>query len=121
MFSEEGREVHGQQTDDVTMGLENIVGCLNDVFSEERPRNLVGPKWPIAAVPLANGIGCVWISGVIAIFIQQSLTTFLPLFMPLIVCRPCSSRRRQTKRTRQEQPCKNRRHRFADCFNKLSI
>ncbi len=40
-----------------------------------------------AAVPLANGIGVVFgFLGVIAIFIQQSLTTFLPLFMPLIVC-----------------------------------
>ena len=40
-----------------------------------------------AAVPLANGVGVVFgFLGVIAIFIQQSLTTFLPLFMPLIVC-----------------------------------
>ena len=40
-----------------------------------------------AAVPLANGIGVVFgFLGVIAIFIQQSLTTFLPLFMTLIVC-----------------------------------
>ena len=40
-----------------------------------------------AAVPLANGMGIVFgFLGVIAIFIQQSLTTFLPLLMPLIVC-----------------------------------
>ena len=40
-----------------------------------------------AAVPLANGMGVVFgFLGVIAIFIQQSLTTFLPLLMPLIVC-----------------------------------
>ena len=40
-----------------------------------------------AAVPLANGIGVVFgFLGVIAIFIQQSLTTFLPLLMPPIVC-----------------------------------
>ena len=40
-----------------------------------------------AAVPLANGMGIVFgFLGVIAIFIQQSLTTFLPLLMPLLVC-----------------------------------
>ena len=40
-----------------------------------------------AAVPLANGLGIVFgFLGVIAIFIQQSLTTFLPLLMPPLVC-----------------------------------
>ena len=40
-----------------------------------------------AAVPLANGPGIVFgFLGVIAIFIQQSLTTFLPLLMPPLVC-----------------------------------
>ena len=40
-----------------------------------------------AALPLANGIGVVFgFLGVIAIFIQQSLTTFLPLLMPPLVC-----------------------------------
>ena len=40
-----------------------------------------------AAVPLANGMGIVFgFLGVIAIFIQQSLTTFLPLLMPPLVC-----------------------------------
>ena len=40
-----------------------------------------------AAVPLANVLGIVFgFLGVIAIFIQQSLTTFLPLLMPPLVC-----------------------------------
>ena len=40
-----------------------------------------------AALPLANGIGVVFgFLGVIAIFIQQSLTNFLPLLMPPLVC-----------------------------------
>ena len=40
-----------------------------------------------AAVPVTNGLGIVFgFLGVIAIFIQQSLTTFLPLLMPPLVC-----------------------------------
>ena len=39
------------------------------------------------AIPLANGLGFVFgIFGVVALFIQQSLTTFLPLLMPPLVC-----------------------------------
>lgn len=39
------------------------------------------------AVPLANGLGLVFgFLGVVAIFIQQSLTMFLPLLMPPLVC-----------------------------------
>ena len=39
------------------------------------------------AIPLANGLGFVCgFLGVVAIFIQQSLTMFLPLLMPPLVC-----------------------------------
>ena len=39
------------------------------------------------ALPLANGLGIVFgFLGVVAIFIQQSLTMFLPLLMPPLVC-----------------------------------
>tara|TARA_Y200000002_G_C22620773_1_gene638083 strand:+ start:571 stop:807 length:237 start_codon:yes stop_codon:yes gene_type:complete len=39
------------------------------------------------ALPLANGLGLVFgFLGVVAIFIQQSLTMFLPLLMPPLVC-----------------------------------
>ena len=39
------------------------------------------------AIPLANGLGLVFgFLGVVAIFIQQSLTMFLPLLMPPLVC-----------------------------------
>ena len=39
------------------------------------------------AIPLANGLGFVFgFLGVVAIFIQQSLTMFLPLLMPPLVC-----------------------------------
>ena len=39
------------------------------------------------ALPLANGIGFMFgIFGVVALFIQQSLTVFLPLLMPPLVC-----------------------------------
>ena len=34
-----------------------------------------------------NGIGLIFgLMGVVAIFIQQSLTMFLPLLLPLVVC-----------------------------------
>ena len=40
-----------------------------------------------AALPLANGLGFVFgIFGVVALFIQQSLTVFLPLLLPPLVC-----------------------------------
>ena len=39
------------------------------------------------AIQLANGLGFVFaFLGVVAIFIQQSLTMFLPLLMPPLVC-----------------------------------
>ena len=38
-------------------------------------------------IPLANGLGFVFgIFGVVALFIQQSFTAFLPLLMPPLVC-----------------------------------
>ena len=40
-----------------------------------------------AAVPVLNGIGFIFgLLGVVALFIQQSLTMFLPLLLPLVVC-----------------------------------
>ena len=40
-----------------------------------------------AAVPLLNGMGFFFgLLGVVALFIQQSLTMFLPLMLPLVVC-----------------------------------
>ena len=40
-----------------------------------------------ASIPLLNGLGFVFgLIGVVAIFIQQSLTTLLPLLVPLVVC-----------------------------------
>ncbi|MBF15001.1 MAG: hypothetical protein CMA97_05765 [Euryarchaeota archaeon] len=40
-----------------------------------------------ATVPILNGLGFIFgLMSVVAIFIQQSLTTFLPLLVPLVVC-----------------------------------
>ena len=40
-----------------------------------------------AAAPVLNGIGFIFgLLGVVALFIQQSLTMFLPLLLPLVVC-----------------------------------
>ena len=40
-----------------------------------------------ASFPLLNGLGFIFgLIGVVAIFIQQSLTTLLPLLVPLVVC-----------------------------------
>ncbi|MGB2175821.1 MAG: hypothetical protein ACPH13_05120 [Candidatus Poseidoniaceae archaeon] len=40
-----------------------------------------------ASITLVNGIGFTFgLVGVVAIFIQQSLTMFLPLLIPLVVC-----------------------------------
>ena len=40
-----------------------------------------------ASIPLVNGIGFIFgLLSVVAIFIQQSLTMFLPLLLPLVVC-----------------------------------
>tara|TARA_B100000925_G_scaffold276336_1_gene243363 strand:- start:184 stop:450 length:267 start_codon:yes stop_codon:yes gene_type:complete len=40
-----------------------------------------------ASIPVLNGLGFVFgLIGVVAIFIQQSLTTLLPLLVPLVVC-----------------------------------
>ena len=40
-----------------------------------------------ASFPILNGLGFVFgLIGVVAIFIQQSLTTLLPLLVPLVVC-----------------------------------
>ena len=40
-----------------------------------------------ASFPILNGLGFVFgLMGVVAIFIQQSLTTLLPLLVPLVVC-----------------------------------
>ena len=40
-----------------------------------------------ASMTLVNGIGFIFgLIGVIAIFVQQSLTMFLPLLIPLVVC-----------------------------------
>ena len=40
-----------------------------------------------ASFPVLNGLGFIFgLIGVVAIFIQQSLTTLLPLLVPLVVC-----------------------------------
>lgn len=40
-----------------------------------------------ASFPVLNGLGFTFgLIGVVAIFIQQSLTTLLPLLVPLVVC-----------------------------------
>ena len=40
-----------------------------------------------ASMTLVNGIGFIFgLIGVVAIFVQQSLTMFLPLLIPLVVC-----------------------------------
>ena len=40
-----------------------------------------------ASFPVLNGLGFIFgLIGVVAIFIQQSLTTLLPLLVPLMVC-----------------------------------
>ena len=40
-----------------------------------------------ASITFLNGIGFIFgLLGVVAIFIQQSLTMFLPLLIPLVVC-----------------------------------
>ncbi len=40
-----------------------------------------------ASITFLNGIGFIFgLVGVVAIFIQQSLTMFLPLLLPLVVC-----------------------------------
>ena len=40
-----------------------------------------------ASFPILNGLGFIFgLIGVVAIFIQQSLTTLLPLLVPLVVC-----------------------------------
>ncbi|MBJ14831.1 MAG: hypothetical protein CMB70_05630 [Euryarchaeota archaeon] len=40
-----------------------------------------------ASIPILNGLGFVFgLIGVVAIFIQQSLTTLLPLLVPIVVC-----------------------------------
>ena len=57
---------------------------------------MVGRPWGImlnlktddeASFPVLNGLGFIFgLIGVVAIFIQQSLTTLLPLLVPLVVC-----------------------------------
>lgn len=57
---------------------------------------MVGRPWKImpnlkiddeASFPVLNGLGFIFgLIGVVAIFIQQSLTTLLPLLVPLVVC-----------------------------------
>ena len=57
---------------------------------------MVGRPWRImpnlktddvASLPVLNGLGFIFgLIGVVAIFIQQSLTTLLPLLVPLVVC-----------------------------------
>ena len=57
---------------------------------------MVGRPWEImpnlkiddeASFPVLNGLGFIFgLIGVVAIFIQQSLTTLLPLLVPLVVC-----------------------------------
>ena len=40
-----------------------------------------------ASFPILNGIGFIFgLMGVVVLFIQQSLTIFLPLLVPLMVC-----------------------------------
>ena len=40
-----------------------------------------------ASMTLVNGIGFIFgLIGVVALFVQQSLTMFLPLLIPLVVC-----------------------------------
>ena len=41
----------------------------------------------VASFPVLNGLGFIFgLIGVVAIFIQQSLTTLLPLLVPIVVC-----------------------------------
>ena len=51
-------------------------------------RLMLNPKTDeVASFPVLNGLGFVFgLVGVVALFIQQSLTTLLPLLVPLVVC-----------------------------------
>ncbi len=41
----------------------------------------------VASFPVLSGLGFIFgLMGVVAIFIQQSLTTLLPLLVPIVVC-----------------------------------
>ena len=58
-----------------------------------------------AALPLANGLGFVFgIFGVVALFIQQSLTVFLPLLLPPLVCTVFCVLLFKTQNKTSEQP-----------------
>ena len=40
-----------------------------------------------ASIPVLNGLGFIFgLVGVVALFVQQSLTILLPLLVPLVVC-----------------------------------
>jgi hypothetical protein len=58
-----------------------------------------------AALPLVNGLGFVFgILGLVAVFIQQSLTVFLPLLLPPLVCTVFCVLLYKTQNTTTEQP-----------------
>ena len=41
----------------------------------------------VASIPVLNGLGFIFgLMGVVVLFVQQSMTIFLPLLVPLVVC-----------------------------------